>query len=342
MIKPIIFKKPILAVRIIVNYFRSFVFKEKTARKVEVGVSFDCQCNCVKCSSALMRDVNKEKLSVQDYRQFARDIIKLGAVHINFTGGEALMAENIIEIISSFYPHKLLISINSNALLLSDSMIDKLETAGVDIIKISVDSPVAEEHDASRGYKGCFSRSVKALKYIKNKKRMLGHISTVCTKEILGSGKIWEIVEMADEYDALLGLTIPTNSGRWVKNQNILLGKEEKVILKRLSRIPYVVRDIEEGYMKKRCPAGYEELYLTCYGDVIPCPFIQISFGNIKEERIKIIWKRMFNFEEFKNNNQPMCIAGENKAFIEKYLLPLKDYNCLPVFIDDYLRKRGR
>ena len=86
--------------------------------------------------------------------------------------------------------------------------------------------------------------------------------------------------------------------------------------------------------MRSHCPAGSEEFYLTCYGDIIPCPLIQISFGNVRDESVSAIWGRMHDFKRFKN--KPGCLAGENRDFIDKYLLPLTNRKDLPISIRDH------
>jgi len=336
LLKIILLKKPLLVIRLFFNYSRIFILKEKLVRKVEMGVTFDCQCSCAKCSSHFMKCPQKNELTLKEIRQAAEDIIKLGAVHINFTGGEPLMAKNIFEIIRCFQPHKVLITINTNGLLLDEDMIDRLEFAGVDIIKLSIDSPIEEEHDLSRGYNGCFKQVLKAMSYIKKKKKMLVQISTVCVKENLNSSRIWKLVKMAKDYNALLGLTIPAASGKWLNKEDILLGEKDREILKKLIKIPYVIRDTEEAYTRSHCPAGSEEFYVTCYGDIIPCPLIQISFGNVRNKSVKTIWNDMSDFEGFKNKDGIGCLAGENKCFINKYLLPLKGDKHLPVLIDNH------
>jgi len=336
LIKLIIAKKPAVIARIFISYLRIFVLRQKVVRKVEVGVTFDCQCNCAKCSSSFMRDILRQKLSLREIKRIAKDILALGSIQINLTGGEPLLEKNIFEIIKCFQPGKVVLTINTNGLLLTEDMIDKLEQAGVDIIKISIDSPIEDEHDQSRGYKGCFKQAIKALAYIKKKKKILGQISTVCIKENLNSDRIWKLVEMAKSYNALLGLTIPAASGRWVNEERVLLGSTQRQVLDKLIKIPHVIRDTDEAYLRSHCPAGSEEFYLTCYGDIIPCPLIQISFGNVKVNDIKSIWKRMSDFKEFKDREKTGCLAGENKDFINEFILPLKDYGQLPVSLENH------
>jgi MoaA/NifB/PqqE/SkfB family radical SAM enzyme len=336
LLKVILIKKPHLILRLLTNYFRIFVLKEKVVRKVEIGITFDCQCDCAKCSSFYMKDNDKEKLSLAEIEKTAKDIIALGAVQINLTGGEPLMEKNIYEIIKCFQPEKTLITVNTNGILLSKETIDRLETAGVDIIKISIDSPIEEEHDKSRESEGCFRHVMEALEYIKTKKRILAQLSTVCIKGNMNSGRIWKIIEMAKKYNAILGLTIPAASGRWMGEKDILLEEREREMLKKLIKIPHVIRDTDEAYARSHCPAGSEEFYLTCYGDIIPCPLIQISFGNVRDENVKEIWKKMNDFKGFKDKDKPGCLAGENKEFIEKYLATLKEHKILPVSIGDH------
>ncbi len=340
LLKRIIFKKPFLLVRVLHNYFRIFFLREKVVRKVEIGVTFKCQCSCQKCSSAFMHNPQRKELTVEEMKRVAKDILGLGAIHINLTGGEPLIADDIFEIIKAIQPSKVIITINTNGLLLDAAMIDRLDKAGVDILKISIDSPIEEEHDQSRGYKGCFKQAIKALAYIKKKKRMIGQIATVCIKENLRSERIWKLVEMAKEYDALLGLTIPALSGKWREDEDVLLGREERDVLQELIKVPHVVRDTDEAYVSSRCPVGYEIFYLTKYGDVIPCPLIQISFGNVRKESLKSIWQKMSNFKDFKDKQRPGCLAGEHKRFINNYLKPLKDHAILPLSIDKHPFKR--
>jgi len=328
-------KKPRLVVRVAHNMLRRIVLREKVVRKVEMGITFGCQCDCGKCSSQFMHHQNRAELTLGEIRKLAGEIIALGAIHINITGGEPLLCKSLFDIIACFQPYHTLITINTNGLLLDEDMIDRLERVGVDIIKISIDSPIAEEHDRSRGYAGCFTQAMKALAYIKKKKKILAQISTVCIKENLNSERIWTLVKIARDYNALLGLTIPAASGKWRGDATVLLENKEKAVLKKLIKIPHVIRDTDEAYLRSHCPAGSEEFYVTCYGDVIPCPLIQISFGNVKEENIRSIWARMNDFSGFKDKQKPGCLAGENREFIEKYLSPLKNQEHLPVSISD-------
>ena len=327
------FRKPLLVFRTLKNYLNLIFLRKRVLRKVEMGITFDCNAACERCSSDKMKNSNKRKLTIEEIRRVGQECIDLGMIQFNLTGGEPLIEKNIFEIINAFRPKKTFITINTNASLLTEDLIVRLRDAGVDKIKISVDSPIAEEHDRMRGIPGLFEHIVKMLEIIKRTPGIDGQLSTVVIKENINH-RIWDLVKLAEKYGATLGLTIAARSGKWINKPGIMLTDEHRKILPELIKHPLVVRDTEAGYIKARCPAGNEELYITCYGDIIPCPLVQLSFGNVKNESLKSIWAKLTNFPEFKKTRR-ICLVGEDKGFINRYIEPIKEKKQFPVPIDE-------
>jgi len=69
-------RKPVLLFRLAWNYFRLLVLRRKIVRKVEIGVCFECQCKCGKCSSEHMRRSKKEKLTPAEIGRVFADILE--------------------------------------------------------------------------------------------------------------------------------------------------------------------------------------------------------------------------------------------------------------------------
>jgi MoaA/NifB/PqqE/SkfB family radical SAM enzyme len=61
-------------------------------------------------------------------------------------------------------------------------------------------------------------------------------------------------------------------------------------------------------------------LYITPLGDVLPCPYVHIKIGNIFESSLKEISENGFRMKKFRENS-PLCLAGEDKDFVEKYMM---------------------
>lgn len=328
-----IYKKPLLLLRVVNNYFKMYILRRNVLRKVDICLTLHCPCDCNKCSSAKMFDPEKRELDAKEIKEVAEQCLKLGAIQFNLTGGEPLFRKDIFEIIKSLQPNRAFISINTTGLLLNKKIIEKLKRAGVDMVKVSIDSPVAVEHDRYRNSPGCYEKVMEDLMCIKEIGGIRSHISTVTTSDNIRSGKILDILKIAEKFNATLALTIPVPAGKWSDNYKILINSEEREILNELlEKHPLVTEDIHASYKEIKCPAGVESLYITCYGDVIPCSVLQISFGNIRRNKLKIIYKRMLQFQPLRES-VPVCKAGETKCFIDKWLRPIDKSNLFPVDI---------
>ena len=71
--------------------------------------------------------------------------------------------------------------------------------------------------------------------------------------------------------------------------------------------------------IKVGCPALREIVYITQYGDVLPCPFIHISVGSIFKESLSQIIEQGMRIKWFKNRS-PVCLASEDRNFIKNKL----------------------
>ena len=91
------FRKPLAIIRIFYNYFKMVILRQKTARKIEIAVTYDCQCKCAKCSSHPMKNPERKRFTLEEIRKAVKDILSLGVVHINLTGGEPLLEKEIFE-----------------------------------------------------------------------------------------------------------------------------------------------------------------------------------------------------------------------------------------------------
>jgi MoaA/NifB/PqqE/SkfB family radical SAM enzyme len=66
------------------------------------------------------------------------------------------------------------------------------------------------------------------------------------------------------------------------------------------------------------CPA-VNIFYVNPKGDVLPCPYIQMKAGNIKEEPLSKILANAWKIPYFSGHSEK-CLAGEDLAFARKFL----------------------
>jgi len=60
-------------------------------------------------------------------------------------------------------------------------------------------------------------------------------------------------------------------------------------------------------------------IYVTPLGDVLVCPYLHIKIGNVYEQSLQEIINYGFSIKHFRNHS-PLCLAGEDKEFVSKYL----------------------
>ena len=60
-------------------------------------------------------------------------------------------------------------------------------------------------------------------------------------------------------------------------------------------------------------------LYVTPIGDVLVCPYVHITIGNIYEKSLKEISEYGFSIKKFREYSS-ICLAGEDREFIQKYM----------------------
>ena len=327
-------RKPLLVLRVVKNVIGARFVKKPILRKLELAITYSCQCKCKKCSSSKLKASGLKELSLDEIKSIAQQAYSLGIFQVNFIGGEPLLHKDLIEIIKCFKAKKTFLSMSTNGVLLTEVKIKELKRAGMDYIKISLDSPLGTEHDQKRGWPGLFKVIMQAVAFIKAE-GLLCELSTVVTNESIASGKIWELVKLTKEKEVVLGLVIPAVCGGWSQDYEVLLEAENRKVLEELVKYPHVIRDTQTGLFCSQCSAGREQVYITAYGDILPCSVVQISFGNTRQDSLKKAWEKIQASGMFKESKE-LCLAGEDKEFIDKYLKPIDHFEKMPVSLEEF------
>jgi MoaA/NifB/PqqE/SkfB family radical SAM enzyme len=320
--------------RVARNYFRLLVLRQKVLRGVEFALTYDCNCDCSHCSAAHLRDSKRKLLPFDRIRQALSQSIELGALNINLTGGEVLMRRDLEQLVRAAQPRRSVVSVATNGILLDGDQAVRLKKCGVRIVTISLDSSSPEAHDRSRGHAGCFRKVFEAVEHAR-RAGLEVFLCTILTPENLGNGDIYRMVELAAERRVTLTVNVSCPVGRWRQCRGVILSQEELSRFDQIVSSPHVRWEGGSNYLKEGCPAGVEKIYISPYGDVMPCNFTHISFGNVAEESLPVIWRRMIRTEPF-NRIHDRCLVGANSAFREDYLGPLDCTRKLPVFYKDH------
>lgn len=309
------FNKPFYMLKLAGNVLRSKYLGQTPLRGVDFAVNYSCNLECKHCfNDTLLK--GEKKMELNDYARVIKESIKLGAISFAFQGGEILLLKGFEDILRLVDPKRHSLSITTNGLLLSKDMVKKLKYVGVNTVTISLDSGLAEEHDKFRGKNGSFACATQGIE------RLLQHgikvvINSTITPTFLRSEGFHKLLEFSKSKKLLINTIFAAPSGRWSNNEEIILKKDDiKLYKKIVGNNPYVVRDLDSGYSKRGCQGGTESIYITPYGDVLPCPYIHIRAGNIFNESLKTIRHRAMKYFTY----QEKCMIAENSSFIDQYI----------------------
>lgn len=323
-------RKPRLLGRLAWAVIRSYLFRRSTLRYVDFAIDFACNLRCEHCFATSLQAPGRRHMAIDDYARVAKECMELGAVNFSFQGGEPLLFKHLVDIIAACRPHLNVISVSTNGTLLNEGRVANLKQMGVDILTVSLDSAIAEEHDRFRGVVGTFEKTMAGIR-LALKENLRVTLGTVVTHQTLRSAGITGLIRLARELRVLLYLIWPVPAGLWLNNQEVLLTPADLDYISELTRSsPYLRTDLQANMGFYGCGAVKEILYLTPYGDVLPCPFMHISLGNVFEESVRTIRDRALKNPYFATY-QPKCLASTDVEFIDQYLSKTFTARQLPI-----------
>ena len=307
-----------------------------------LAVTSLCQCSCVHCSADLFKNREKKDLSTEEFKRVIDSALQLGSSLIIFVGGEPLLNKDIYELLRYVDKDRAIVSIFTNGQLLTEENVKRLADCGLHCLYLSIDSINAETHNKLRGVKNLFQTGVEGASRAREYGIFTG-ISTYATGETLKNGDVEKLLQFAQEqgfHEVTIFDCIP--SGKYLKETQMMLTPEEKRTLSTLAKkyhnsshpMGVMAQCIVNSPEGAGCFGAFTQFYMTAYGDVNPCDFNPISFGNVREMPLEAIWKKMITHPDFSYRHQTCRM--QTPAYRAKYIDRLPDDVRLPVPIERY------
>lgn len=302
-----------------------------------LSMSYRCQCSCPHCGVNKRPAQGGGELSPDEIFKFIDDLARLGGACVHFFGGEPLMAPRLAEYVARTKGLGLVATVDTNGLLLDEAMVLKLKAAGIDLIRVSLDSPREEEHDAHRGIKGCWRKATEGIRLCV--KHGIPCFTSLCaTKENLANGDFEKLIALSRELGAGVRFLSSIQSGRWKENEAVHLAPPEITKLRGLLA-PDVCWETE-FLQHKDVPFWCNSMLgnkfdVSAYGEVLACAYLPAGFGSIRKEPLEVIVKRMWSSDMFREGSRHFDCPMNDAGFIERHgdklaagRAPEPDCNC--------------
>ena len=237
------------------------------------------------------------------------------------TGGEPLLRPDLFDIAKRASGGGLSVVLGTNGTLINEEIAKKLKEAGVQGVGISLDSILPESHDAFRGLKGAFGKTVASIDALKKAGLDFQVQFTVTRKNY---DEIPGLIELAAEKGArAANVFFLVCTGRGQEMTDITPEQYEKMLqylteaegfyagkmMVRARCAPHFLRVVQQKapdspVMKgatSGCIAGTGYFRITPEGDVTPCPYMPGAVGNVRKQPLSEIWESSHVFESLRN-----------------------------------------
>jgi MoaA/NifB/PqqE/SkfB family radical SAM enzyme len=179
---------------------------------VTLELTYLCNLRCQMCSlvqgqmvtkrgqreNPELREQNgslRREMSTQEYLTLIADLGKAGVKRVAFTGGEPTLRADIVSLAEAVKKEGIALNLTTNATG-NEQTYGALIRAGLDSMTMSFDG-VGDVHDAVRGAKGSFARSLDVLRAALDAKRRLGkgrpRITVSCAVSSLNATHLEEV-----------------------------------------------------------------------------------------------------------------------------------------------------
>jgi len=315
-----------------------YVVRKKPARPIAMVFMLNAACNmkCRHCSARNHMGTDRKPLQYEEILDLSDQFLEMNGAAFVITGGEPTLHPRLLDIVDHVDKDKAIVSMFTNGYRLEE-MAEDLLSAGMFGVLVSLDSDRPEVHDELRRTAGAFDTAMRGIDKLKELDALVA-ISTYMTKPDLDGGYFDRMVDLCTSKGAhqlFLFDTVPT--GALLHERSLVLSPQDRSTVKELVKGqnaspsgPAVMGqswvNSEEGF---GCFAGFYQMYVTAYGDVTPCDFTPISFGNVRDEPLQTIWDRMRASEEW--GQRHMECRMQDECFRSKTIDLLPDDTTWPV-----------
>lgn len=323
-----LFDKPRLVEKL--KSFHTYVIKNNgemgtKLRGLDVNFNNACNFRCKHCFTKSSKGEHfKEELPLSMIEDVANQADELGVFEFDLQGGELLLRpEKLLQVIGAIKPERFYLYLTTNGYFLDEKMARQLAEAGVSRVSVSIDSMEADAHDKFRGCPGAHQKAMAALDFVK-KAGMSPYLNITVGHYNIFSADIEVLCRYSKEqgYTTLINIAVP--SGCWQNMEEVVIDDRDRERLSYLRKTyKNILRDIwnpfDKNYEKSLGCNCVNRLYITPLGDVLACPYMHIKLGNVFEQSLKSIVDYGFSIKYFRNHSA-LCLAGEDKHFIEKFM----------------------
>jgi MoaA/NifB/PqqE/SkfB family radical SAM enzyme len=307
---------------------------------VRLEKSYLCNFACTHCSAEYYMDRHlkkvfnivdeRRKIDLADIRELSRQADELGIARFVITGGEPLVMKDFDAVVEAIDPDKHYVITDTNGWFLDLARARHLVSIGVEKVQISLDSMVEAEHDAFRNKPGSWKRVMRAIDASLEAGLNL-ILSTVLVRGRARSDEFRAMCEFCKQKGIGLYVSYAKPTGSCTEHPEFVIDKEDADIVREMEKEYALFTHMTPSYgSHKGCITVKGIITVTSSAEITPCPYIDFSLGNLRDNSLKEILDRGMR-NPWLGPHRPDCLIGEDPKFIKIHTDKTRGVTHLPL-----------
>ncbi|HIH69848.1 radical SAM/SPASM domain-containing protein [Methermicoccus shengliensis] len=255
-----------------------------TPSTLSIEITRRCRCRCEHCEMS----EGEGEMGTEDIIDVLEQALAMGTCIITLTEGDPLLREDVLDIIAAV-DERAVVNMFTPGTEMTEKRAHELREAGLHTLLVSLYSTHPAAHDAVRHLDGAFDAALRAIRHGLN----AGLLVALCTH--VSHASMHELVPL---YELARRLGVHEFSV-WESTRNPPTQQDRDDIIAMYHRVntsqegPRMFASTVFEGVDFGCLAGRRWIHVGVDGEVRPCPYIPVSFGNVCEEPLRRIWRRM-------------------------------------------------
>ena len=281
----------------------------KAKRQIDLAIlaiTRACGNGCEHCYERF--NVNgKDTVPISRWAPVIEELQSVGVSVVALSGGEPMLRfENTLSLLESADKRRSDFHLYTSGLGVNPERVERLVDAGLAGVAVGLDHFDPAVHDVIRGRMGAFEDAVNALRLFGDA-GILTFVNTCITKELVASDGLWKFYDFLHSTGVgAVQLLEPKPCGGYAAQKiRSLYGPRERRATMRFFQATAGSGN-HTGYPAVYFPAfteapenlgcmmgGLSHLHIDSRGNVEPCVFLPVTFGNILSRSFKDIYRDM-------------------------------------------------
>lgn len=275
------------------SVFIKHPFATPALEKITIESTRKCNFRCKHCYNS--SDIHADELSPSDMKNIIELADQLGVYRFDITGGEFFVRNDAFQILELMKSHGMIVNIFTNGFLLDDDNLKVIqEMEFIRNFYISLDDNDAEKHDAMRGRKGAFDKTVRTIQALSEMGKQVIVNCTITSDNINRMQEIYMYFTKALHVKCRMAPLLNMGRAETMKKISInqYISSIRSLGLTPESMDALFVSPTADGHVP-HCGIGSNMIYMLADGTLVPCPLLrekEFYLGNILQDDIKSIW----------------------------------------------------